>query len=440
MSPEETLKLFSSLQTVVPPESEDFDWIVVTSQDISSQITKLYSPKGSSGCHTKPVYLILPQHEATPELHGFLSAELSSMGDSIDPLFRELLESASFSQASNDSSSSSSSHNLFSSIIKSVWSYGLALKSYERKHCLPKGSSYDCSPTQGTSLVNLIQSELTSLDGKINESGFASLDGFKLKFDEEHYLQSNRYGLKAITSNCQVMDMGYFEDGVLFNREPRQQQTDQSADNVPRPAAGGQFISVSRDEDFFEPESPASSPNSGANHLPASLIAEVSKLNKGVVGNNNNSSSSGQLPGSSYGRPYIKPLPSDYVMRLRPMASGVETKSSSGDKISSPHHHRSIEPGNSKQMIERNTIIRTNRLSSANDEIVRKRYSSFYSWLGHSWTVTIISLTIIGILISLYTFTYILMKSCEGAFKKSNQDLATFHILSIIIVYFGAML
>ncbi|XP_025017435.1 uncharacterized protein LOC107366253 isoform X2 [Tetranychus urticae] len=435
LSSEETLKLFSSLKTVVPPDSEDFDWIVVTSQDISAQIAHLYSSKESSGCHTKPLYLILPQHESTPELHDFLSAELSSMGDSIDPLFRELLESATFTPSSssspNDSSSStfSSSHYLFSSMIKSVWSYGLALRSYERKYCTLKGPSYDCSPSQGVSLVNLIQSELMSINGTINDSGFASLNGFKLHYDDEHYLVSNRYGLKAITSNCQIMDMGYFEDGVLFNREARQSGGSSKS-------TGDQFKSVSRDEEFFESESPNS------NSIPASLVVD----DKEVSSNNLSDSPSSQLP--SYGRPFIKPLPSDYVLRLKPMSSGIDTRNEmkSATEKTIGNQHRPIESGtsspgvNSKQMIERNSIVRTNRLSLANDEIVRKRYSSFYSWLGHSWTVTIISLNVIGILIALYTFTYILMKSCEGAFKKSNQDLATFHILSIIIVYFGAIL
>lgn len=67
--------------------------------------------------------------------------------------------------------------------------------------------------------------------------------------------------------------------------------------------------------------------------------------------------------------------------------------------------------------------------------------TSLISWLGRGWSLLILITSVIGSLITLYTFTFLLMKSCEGALGHNyRQSLIAINLLSIMLLFLGSML
>ena len=67
--------------------------------------------------------------------------------------------------------------------------------------------------------------------------------------------------------------------------------------------------------------------------------------------------------------------------------------------------------------------------------------TSLTSWLGRGWSLAILVGSIIGSLVTLYTFTFLLMKSCEGALGHNyRQSLIAINLLSIMLLFLGSML
>ncbi|XP_074594406.1 uncharacterized protein LOC141849823 [Brevipalpus obovatus] len=440
LSPDESLKLFTSLRSQNPPESNDYEWIVVTSRDIINQLRSLY--KSSNNCHSKPMYLILPQQEKVPDLGRFLAKDLPQMGESRDPMFQQLLE-----MAQSLSNLTTPSQEALPSMIKAIWSYNLALRNYEAKYCDPSDiSGHECIRGMGSNLVSMIQNEIQLLNNSIGGHNYQSLNGFRLNFDDEHYLSSNRFALKAITTRCEIIDMGYFEDGILITDD--QIKSDTTSQSRTGPSGDD---SVGALQSNFISSMPSA-------EMPEHFESERTKLHWRKHGSNESQNQASNKRINVHTKSLIRNVQSESVIKLRPvpysgsqaiMRGGghggnqsamvnsillTQNKSISGRSLDSrsnlPKHLR--DSATAKQQID--------RLYSQHGDIFRRRFTSFFSWLGWAWTVAIVSVSAIGILVALYTFTYILMKSCEGALKKSNQDLATFHLLSIIIVYFGSVL
>lgn len=366
------------------------------------------------------MYLILPQQERVPELGRFLKKELSQMGDTMDPLFKQLLDMA------HSLANETSGTETFSSMIKAIWSYNLALRNYESKYCDPDDvHGSECIKGMGPNLVSMIMNEIKVLNDTIDQGSFQSLNGFRINFDEEHYLSTNRFALKAITTQCEVVDMGFFEDGVLLSDDHAHNRNHDKATEDSVKASQSNFISsLPRDEAAYFQSDRADSPGKADQNRTSSGPRRRNPPKLGVP----------QVAGENVIK--LRPIPNGAHIKTNIKANITPTISSSFVRDKSVSG-RSLDAGQSKFLRESSRQI--DRLYNHGD-VLRQRYTSFFSWLGWAWTVVIVSMAAIGVLVALYAFTYIMMKSCEGAIKKCNQDLASFHLLSIIIVYFSAVL
>lgn len=83
---------------------------------------------------------------------------------------------------------------------------------------------------------------------------------------------------------------------------------------------------------------------------------------------------------------------------------------------------------------------RAKTMKETANNVYRKKQSSLVSWLGRPWALSILTLSIVGALCTLYTFTFLLMKACEGALGRTNQALALFHLFAIIAILVAAVL
>lgn len=96
---------------------------------------------------------------------------------------------------------------------------------------------------------------------------------------------------------------------------------------------------------------------------------------------------------------------------------------------------------NQAHHVGRATDSRVRTLIQAKTEnVFRKKHTSLVSWLGRPWALTILTLGIVGALATLYTFTFLLMKACEGALGRTNQGLALFHLFAVIMLLVAAVL
>ncbi|CAG2182903.1 unnamed protein product, partial [Oppiella nova] len=77
---------------------------------------------------------------------------------------------------------------------------------------------------------------------------------------------------------------------------------------------------------------------------------------------------------------------------------------------------------------------------SDSNYVTRKRYNSLTVWLGTVWSLAILSSSILGILITLYVQTFLLMKSCEGALRSANQALVICHLVAVAVTFLGSSL
>ena len=74
------------------------------------------------------------------------------------------------------------------------------------------------------------------------------------------------------------------------------------------------------------------------------------------------------------------------------------------------------------------------------NHVTKRRYNGLTAWLGTFWSMAILSTSILGILITLYMQTFLLMKSCEGALRKSNQALVISHLIAVTVTFLGSSL
>lgn len=427
------MKLFTSLKGQQTAPTSDYDWIVVTSRDIRSELQKVYNNHlndNHHNCQTKPMYLILPQQEKLPSIDSFLHKELQLMGDSSNKIFNELL--ATLNNLSINSSSSSSPPETLSSMIKAISTFNLAINNYESKYCDATDShGNECIHGMGSNLVSMIMNEIKLLNDTIDLRKFTSLHKFRINFDDEHYLTSNRYALLAISPHCQLVDMGFFVDGILINGN-QERSHDSSSSN-------DQFMSNNLDDSVKALQS------SHITLVPSESSHFESERMKKPKSNDDHETA---IKRNKAKLMFKKKVPPQNVYKLTPIPSIINVQNGNISSLSlevdqSSINGRSTDYRSSKYARDASKQPNLSSSSSINplhQDIIRRRYTSFFSWLGWAWTVAIVSFSAIGILVALYTFTYILMKSCEGALKKSNQDLATFHLLSVIIVYFSSVL
>lgn len=66
---------------------------------------------------------------------------------------------------------------------------------------------------------------------------------------------------------------------------------------------------------------------------------------------------------------------------------------------------------------------------------------SLTSWLGKGWSFILLGTAVVGSLITLYTFTFLLMKSCEGSLGQGcRQSMIGLNLLSIMMLFLGSIL
>jgi len=240
----------------------------------------------------------------------------------------------------------------------------------------------------------MMTNSLRNINTRINGSGHRHLNGVKLRFDSEQQLISWRFQIITISSNWELISLGFYghENGlnidtkllrnIIFSRNKFQKTRSTTRTIAQRPV-------------------PSTLTSMSSNNLP--------HFKQAVYSFNNSSIPPSNLMRSSIRHPM-------------PMASSPVGKLSILQHSSQP-----------------NTTLRS---ASSNDagHVTRRRYSSLTAWLGSLWSMIILGTSILGILITLYVQTFLLMKSCEGAMRKANQGLVICHLIAIMTTFLGSSL
>lgn len=460
LSGNEAVQLLTSIQSNPPlPGHELFNWIMIVNEDIGEKVTAILSDHGNATkCSTKAMFLLLPAVSSTKEYHRYFTNEVTEFANnSVHPLI------AKFSEQSSVANIPSSS---VADIFKAVWTLTTSLRQFEQATCSPFMSKMTCleklrSANWFASIVN----ETRQLDQKIFGSGISSLDGLSLAFDSDNVLKTNKYTLKVITGDCKLKDVGVYgqETGLLLD-ETIFGQLDTA------PANSGLDANS-----FF-----ATKLNQSSSELRATLVGSTTTYNTPSM---NASDTDHYVTAASMhmesirslgvsGRPFIKPIDmdldsddqinvmsfdrnartSDQRARSQPtkrLASLKDVKlprnlvtqqnvmSGHVSHASSSKLGRVADQKDSKFQSMSSTV---DMAGGGDKDMVMKRHSSLVSWLGRPWALSVLTLAIGGTLVTLYTFTFLLMKACEGALGRSNHGLASFHLFAVTTVFVGAVL
>lgn len=387
------MQLLSTLRTSSDSvSSHEYNRIIVTNKSLSNKLRHIYSSNERT-CYTKPFFLFTPDKEDTLQFGQFLRSEIKDIVDnhSMIEMMTELNKMAKNDPRNFDQDTS------VAQMIKSTWSFAFALKSLQRKECANL-NKLDCLKKIKSNIRTSMMTELESLNATIEHTNLKSLEKFNLQFDKDHLLVTNRYSIQAVTSNCKVIEIGFYQhlSGLVLENDfisKLQHVADQSKSTFERP----NMLNLRKENLFAQDKDEIRSHSrpTKTRQLFNSTIDSALKSNSNLI------------PNMAFSNQELK--------------SFSETSS---NRLS--------------QKIDQSDQEKSSRNISEKTE---KWIGSFASWLGKAWSYTIISLSTIGVILTVYSFTYILVKTYGAAFKKSNQVLATFsYIISIIAVYIAASL
>lgn len=250
----------------------------------------------------------------------------------------------------------------------------------------------NCNLATNNNLTALMARSLSAMNSVITGSGLKALDGTRLRFDADRKLDSWKYQIMIIASNWQTINLGYYAADTGFNIDSKFLKT---------------IISNRMNRYKNRPKSVVKALNKATVN---SVSTNMPVFKQAVFGHN--SSSPSNLMRSS-------------IRQQMPAASTPIERIITSDDSS-----------------KNNTLIRSGDRSRGTDssQVTRKPYNSLTAWLGTFWSMVLLSTSILGILITLYMQTFLLMKSCEGAMRKANQALVLFHLVAVTVTFLGSSL
>ena len=369
-----------------------------------------------------------------------------------------------------------------STTIKAVWSMAMSLRNAEKEYCNAFMSRTECLESlKIIGLKNTILNQTKNLNEKISSSGIQSLEEFNLRFDPQNILASNKYNLKIITSSCKVLDAGYFTEdaGLVVDDEVMnslklessnvnsvtnvrpgvvyytfRNQTNVRAPVEPIPTStpsfrNGDSPSSESNEKSFSINPYLRSPSTEMEESSESVTpSETPSMNEVPNGKNYQSTTTEAARPVNLERPIqMTSTPANVTQLYGGRGSAgsgsvahVSHFSRSGNKIDLTKPKNSTGSERQQRSDGASGIRRKSPMKNLNPNN-HHQTASLTSWLGRSWALTILITSIIGTLLTLYTFTFLLMKSCEGALGRSNrQAIASLHLFAIICLFIGALL
>ncbi|CAG2109012.1 unnamed protein product [Medioppia subpectinata] len=362
--------------------TSNYSYIIVTNSDISAQM-KTSPHLNRSQKLRKNVFLVSPLMEKSSEYQNYFETMANTADTKGDqPLIHEY-------KRANQTHVPDMSVSL---MAKAVWALSLAYQNLFQKQCA--GNKVNCNLSTNANLTDLMINSLKNLNAVISESGLKDLNGVRLRFDSEGKLMTWKYHIMIIASNWQTISLGFYSLDNGLNIDTKFMQT----------------ILANRINRFrTRPKSMIKAIHKNQlSSLPSNNMHTIYK--QPLYGNVGNSS----MSASSLMRSTVK-------HQLTDSSAPIERRMVSHDFPSL--NTSSARPSN----LESNYVT-------------RKRYNSLTIWLGTVWSLTILSSSILGILITLYVQTFLLMKSCEGALRKANQALVICHLVAVAVTFLGSSL
>ncbi|RWS28516.1 uncharacterized protein B4U80_10135 [Leptotrombidium deliense] len=389
LNADEALRFLRNLESPFPLENDDtVNWILVSTEDISQHLRASYSP--DRVCHMKPMFIFVPQDENTEEFQRFFTQEITVNGvNSKHPLIAE------FTKAYFNKIFAEIPFESVSGMIKAVWTLAASVRSLERKECNQYSKS-QCLKRIRMTLLSSMNMQIEHLNTIMRQTGVNSLEQFRMIFDEENILKSNKYILFLRGSNCKLVELGFYHQdrGLIWDHQ------------LLRKMRYTLFNIDAKNSAFNEND----------------VKDKIEKILR--TDNNNN---------------VTKHTIENDTLALNSFKSTSFSDNRTRDILRREQFTPIADTNNVYSKSNTRLLERKNK-NTTNADIVKRKHISFTSWLGRSWALTILTVSVIGSLLTLYVFTFLLMKSCEGSLKKSNQDLLTTHLIAIISVFFGASL
>ena len=230
----------------------------------------------------------------------------------------------------------------------------------------------------------------------ITGSGLKEVDGTRLKFDSENNLISWKYQFMIVSSNWQTINLGHYSGDTGHSIDSKFLKT---------------ILSNRMNRYKNRPKSMIKALNRSSallTHTSSPLSTNSLPLFKQAVYGSNNSSN-----------------PPSNLMR------------------SSIRHQMSASSAPIERVKVLDDLSKLNssaRNPNDSSHVTRKRYNGLTAWLGTFWSMAILSTSILGILVTLYMQTFLLMKSCEGAMRKANQALVISHLIAVTVTFLGSSL
>jgi hypothetical protein len=404
------------------------------------------------------MFLVVPQTNVpTKEFNKYFEHEIATYATkSVHPLI------AQFSKqylSENDADGKKKKLLITSSeglslTMKSVWTLALSLKKIEDQSCLPfnltKGDCLEKIKNQGLRDSILTNTKQMNRD-KLTGLGIAALEGFPLKFNKQNMLQTSKYSLKVITSGCKVFDAGHFtEDEGLQVNEVVFNTLKIEAEATPSISSS---IQVKPTTSYYVPNS-----LSKGNRTTSASTVSARNLKPEIT----------VTPALSTVTP-LKTEKASSLAELKSMMTALnKTSMSSDDEEESEEDDTetfsTTTPANRKPVVSTSRTVSADIFDSSNmasrtsaDDRPRagrdsnlKRYrdlmkthasASLTSWLGKGWSFVLLGFAIIGALITLYTFTFLLMKSCEGSLGEGHkQTMICLNLMAVMTLFLGSVL
>lgn len=236
ITPAEAIDLITRLRNDLAEVSKYYSLIVSTREDISPALRTIFHRGGSRLCSGKAFYTISPVSEDISEFSRYFRDTVQMEGDSSDhPLVCDFAKFQASSKVNADLDDVATEP-----VIKAVWTAAAAFKSVYRRECSSlasldsppvtastkhsrqssqaangqqqnnKSAHAECLVKMNKNMSNLVQKALRRLDVTINSTGLQALDGFRIKFDEMNELMTNKFSIKYINKECEIIEIGQF--------------------------------------------------------------------------------------------------------------------------------------------------------------------------------------------------------------------------------------
>ncbi|XP_054158808.1 uncharacterized protein LOC128957118 [Oppia nitens] len=412
-------------------QASNYSYIIVTNNDISVQIKQSQEQllKRNDKLR-KNVFLVSPLMEKSSEYHNYFETMVNKMdqmkeekgGDSHhhrqqQPLIAEYRKANQSSTTPHDSRS-------VSVMVKAVWALTQAYQNLYQRQCTGNKLN-NCHLSTNANLTSMMADSLTNLNTVVTDSGLKDINGVRLSFDNNRSLVSWKYQIMIVASNWQTISLGFysldtgltidskFMHTILANRINRARLRHRSMIKAGRSGSDG---------------------NGPTNTLSSMSSNQLPLYRQPVWAGN---ASRINISPSSLMRSSVKyhmVSSSTTPIERRTLAAAAD------EQHSQPLLNNSSSSSSDGQQQQQQSSSGASEDTTPTNHVTRKRFNGLTASLGTMWSSVILSTSILGILVTLYVQTFLLMKSCEGALRKANQALVTCHLIAITINFLGSSL